>query len=155
MRKTGKNVSPDSNTRVARGRQRDGALFPAPVPHAELPEEYAVKKRNGNGTLSDTPYHMNYRRLDPNKSSYTIPASFYSTFIHPYQNRNITAREAARLQSFPDSYRFMGKRTIISSKLLTLQAKTEDDYLSQYNQVGNAVPPLVSKAIADYLASII
>lgn len=122
---------------------------------AEISEEYAVKKRNGNGSLSETPYHMNNRRLDPNKPSFTIPASFYSTFIHPYQHRNITAREAARLQSFPDFYQFMGKRTVVSSKLLTRQQKHEDNYLSQYNQIGNAVPPLLAKAIAEYLLSLI
>ncbi len=121
----------------------------------EIPEEYAVKKRNGNGTLSETPYHMNNRRLDPDKPSFTIPASFYSTFIHPYQHRNITAREAARLQSFPDFYKFMGKRTVISSNLLTRQKKHEDNHLSQYNQIGNAVPPLLAKAIAEHLSTLL
>jgi DNA (cytosine-5)-methyltransferase 1 len=120
-----------------------------------ISEEYAVKKRNGNGSLSDTPYHMNNRRISPGKPSFTIPASFYSTFIHPYQHRNITAREAARLQSFPDSYRFMGKRTVISSKLLTRQQKHEDNFLSQYNQIGNAVPPLLAKAIATHILSLL
>ncbi len=116
----------------------------------EIPDEYAVQKRNGQGTLSETPYHMNNRRLNPNKPSFTILASFYSTFIHTFQHRNITAREAARLQSFPDSYRFMGKRTVISSNLLTRQEKYDDNHLSQYNQIGNAVPPLLAKAIAEH-----
>jgi DNA (cytosine-5)-methyltransferase 1 len=117
----------------------------------EISDEYAVKKRNGNGSLSETPYHMNNRRLNPDKPSFTIPASFYSSFIHPYQHRNITAREAARLQSFPDFYRFMGKRTVISSNLLTRQQKHDDNYLSQYNQIGNAVPPLLAEAIAEHI----
>ena len=118
---------------------------------SDISIEYGTKKRNGNGASSDTVYDMNNRRLEPNKPSFTIPASFYSTFIHPVQNRNITAREAARLQSFPDFYRFMGKRTIISSKLLQRQNRHSENHLSQYNQIGNAVPPLLANAIAKHI----
>jgi len=117
----------------------------------DVPEKFSAKKRNGNGETSKINYHMNNRRLDPTKPSYTIPASFYSSFVHPYQHRNITAREAARLQGFPDYYKFMGKRTVISSKLLQKQERLEDNHLSQYNQIGNAVPPLLAKAIAEHI----
>lgn len=118
---------------------------------AELPEKLRVKKRNGNGLLSDVNFNQNYRHLKEDMVSYTIPASFYSNFIHPNIPRNITSREAARLQSFPDNYIFEGKRTMMSSKLLKRLGK--EDYLSQYNQIGNAVPPLLAKAIALHLKS--
>jgi DNA (cytosine-5)-methyltransferase 1 len=115
----------------------------------ELPEDLQVRKRNGNGELSSSEYNSNNRHLKPNMVSFTIPASFYSNFIHPKQPRNITSREAARLQSFPDDYIFKGKRTLISSKLLKKLGKDSENHLSQYNQIGNAVPPLLAKAIAN------
>lgn len=120
---------------------------------SEIPEEYQVRKRNGNGEVSESEYNSNYRHLRPDMISYTIPASFYSNFIHPKQPRNITSREAARLQSFPDSYVFKGKRTQISSKLLKQLGKDDENHLSQYNQIGNAVPPLLAKAVAKRVLS--
>ena len=118
---------------------------------SKVPKKFKVKKRNGNGELSDVEFNSNYRHLKKQSISYTIPAHFYSSFIHPVKPRNITAREAARIQSFPDWYKFMGKRTVISSKLLKRLGKHEDNYLSQYNQIGNAVPPLLGKAIAEHI----
>lgn len=120
---------------------------------SELPDELKVRKRNGNGELSDSYYSSNYRHIEPNQVSFTIPASFYSTFIHPFIPRNITAREAARIQSFPDRYVFKGKRTLISSKLMAKLGKEDQNHLSQYNQIGNAVPPLLAKAIAESISS--
>lgn len=118
---------------------------------SEIPEELMVRKRNGNGELSNILFSSNYRHLKPEMVSYTIPASFYSSFIHPTQPRNITSREAARLQSFPDHYVFKGKRTQVSSKLLKKLGREDENHLSQYNQIGNAVPPLLAKAIANHL----
>ncbi len=115
----------------------------------EISEELQVRKRNGNGEISESEYNSNYRHLKPDMISYTIPASFYSNFVHPKQPRNITSREAARLQSFPDSYIFKGKRTQISSNLLKQLGKENENFLSQYNQIGNAVPPLLAKAVAN------
>ena len=115
----------------------------------EIPEELRVRKRNGNGDISESKYHSNYRHLKPDMVSFTIPASFYSNFVHPNQPRNITSREAARLQTFPDSYIFKGKRTQISSKLLKQLGKEDENFLSQYNQIGNAVPPLLANVIAN------
>ena len=120
-----------------------------------VPKEHRARKRSGNGQLSEVSYNSNHRRLHSGKPSYTIPASFYSSFIHPFQHRNITSREAARIQSFPDRYRFMGKRTVISRKLLERQRRIEDNHLSQYNQIGNAVPPLLAKAIAEHIQKVL
>lgn len=71
-----------------------------------------------------------YLRLDPDKPSGTVVNVRKSMWIHPELDRAITVREAARLQSFPDKFIFVG---------------TKD---SQYQQVGNAVPPLLAEGIA-------
>ena len=62
-------------------------------------------------------------------------------YISPFENRTFTVRELARLQSFDDSFEFLGKRTTGG-----LRRRVE---IPQYTQVGNAVPPLLSKAIAE------
>lgn len=118
---------------------------------ADVPDIHKPRKRNGNGEISITVYDQNNRRLHPYKPSHTIPASFYANFVHPFQDRNLTAREGARIQSFPDNYKFMGKKTLPSKKLLIREGREDEDHLSQYNQIGNAVPPLLAKQIAMHI----
>ena len=78
-------------------------------------------------------------RLDRNKPSLTV-LTIPDDYISPFENRTFTVRELARLQSFDDSFEFLGKRTTGG------QRRKEE--VPQYTQVGNAVPPLLAKAIA-------
>ena len=118
---------------------------------SNAPQEHGARRRNGNGDLSGINYDQNNRRLHPYKPSHTIAASFYANFIHPFQHRNLTASEGARIQSFPDTYRFMGKKTVVSHKLLQREKRFDEKFLCQYNQVGNARPPILAKSIALHL----
>ncbi len=98
---------------------------------AHLPKE--LQTRNGYGSA--------YRRLQSDAQALTITTWMFhpgsGMFTHPYENRTITIREAARLQSFQDKFTFFGR------------------YHSQCRQVGNAVAPLVAKNIArEILASL-
>ncbi len=68
-------------------------------------------------------------------------------FIHPLYPRTLTVREQARFQSFPDYFEFRSKETTGGVK-----RKTE---VPQYTQVGNAVPPLMAKAIAEHIARLL
>lgn len=74
-----------------------------------------------------------YYKLKPNEVCKTITAHMKfdcNMYIHPYQARGLTPREAARVQSYPDDYMFLGS------------------YTKTYMQVGNSVPPLMSREIA-------
>lgn len=79
------------------------------------------------------------RRLCRNNPSLTV-VTLPDDYISPFENRTFSVREMARLQSFDDSFVFLGKRTTGGSR-----RKVE---VPQYTQVGNAVPPLLARAIA-------
>lgn len=110
-------------------------------------EQGSSAYRKFSGKDSVTVYKSNNQRLYGHKPSLCITANFQSNFIHPICDRNLTAREAARLMSFPDNYIFKGKRTLPSRGVLLASGRANQNHLSQYNQIGNAVPPLLSKAI--------
>jgi DNA (cytosine-5)-methyltransferase 1 len=115
----------------------------------DVPEEHGQRERNGNALDKKSRFKMNNQRLHPKNISHCITASFQSTFVHPILNRNLTAREGARLQSFPDSFIFKGPRTLMSKKLLIREGREDEIGLSQYNQIGNSVPPLLAEAIGN------
>jgi DNA (cytosine-5)-methyltransferase 1 len=114
----------------------------------DAPEEHKARKRGDYSTLSGKSFSQNNRRMHPDRPCHTIPASFYANFIHPHIHRNFTPREGARLQTFPDWYRFSGKPTVVSTKLLSREERTDELHLCQYNQIGNAVPPLLAYQLA-------
>lgn len=108
---------------------------------AHVPFEHSALKRGDPNSKSGKTFSQNNMRVFPDRPSPTVAASFQSNFIHPYLHRNFTAREGARLQSFPDRYIFEGRRTTMSW----------EKNLSQYQQIGNAVPPLMARAVANSL----
>lgn len=79
----------------------------------------------------------NYR-LKENEPSPTVTSHCLDEFVHPVYNRALTVRECARLQSFPDSYEFVGGPYIVPHIDRTVQDK--------YEQIGDAVPPLLAYA---------
>lgn len=78
-----------------------------------------------------------YLRLNYDEPSGTVVNVRKSMWIHPILDRAISVREAARLQTFPDSFVFCGSKD------------------KQYQQVGNAVPPIMAKAIAKKIANML
>jgi DNA (cytosine-5)-methyltransferase 1 len=112
---------------------------------AHVPNEHSAVKRGAPTEKSKIVFSQNNQRLHGNKPAPTIAASFQSNFIHPFLNRNFTAREGARLQSFPDDFIFKGMRTKMSW----------EKGLSQYQQIGNAVPPLMAYAIAKKIKDVL
>lgn len=78
-----------------------------------------------------------YLRLNYDEPSGTVVNVRKSMWIHPEKDRAISIREAARLQTFPDSFVFCGSKD------------------QQYQQVGNAVPPIMAKSIAKKLAKLL
>lgn len=79
----------------------------------------------------------NYR-LKPDEQSPTVTSHCLDEFVHPIHDRALTVRECARLQSFPDSYNFVGGPYIVPHIDRTVQDK--------YEQIGDAVPPLLAYA---------
>jgi DNA (cytosine-5)-methyltransferase 1 len=98
------------------------------IPHELLPAGMKRAKR--------TDHTRRYGRLHPDEVSGTILTKcdpHWGAVVHYAQDRVLSVREAARLQSFPDSFRFTGSK------------------VAMYRQVGNAVPPLLARAVARHV----
>ena len=117
----------------------------------DVSDKHGQRARGSNEIDIKKRFKMNNQRLNPDKYSLAITASFQSNFIHPFRHRNLTAREGARLMSFPDKFIFSGPRTLMSKSLLIKEGRESEIGLSQYNQIGNAVAPELSKRIASAL----
>jgi DNA (cytosine-5)-methyltransferase 1 len=92
--------------------------------YAAVPESM----RRYRSDIFDDKYH----RMVWDRPSWTVTAHLAKdgyNYIHPRQARTISVREAARIQSFPDRYRFAGSRT------------------HRFAHIGNAVPPLLARAV--------
>ena len=97
--------------------------------------QHIMPYANRNHIFKDKYYKLKYDEI-----SKTITAHMRwdcNMYIHPSQARGLTAREAARVQSFPDDYVFTGT------------------FQRLYQQIGNAVPPLLARAIGDALMQVV
>jgi DNA (cytosine-5)-methyltransferase 1 len=107
------------------------------VPFALLPERFKRMRTISDGSLRRDCTTL-YYRLSRQRPAYTITCYFRNVasgpFLHPTEHRSLSYREAARLMSFKDTYKFVGANIA--------------------RQIGNAVPPLLAKAVGRHILSL-
>lgn len=113
------------------------AMIPPGGGFEDLPPDMRVQAHKNGATKIG--HRAVYGRLSPDEPASTITARFDSftrgRFAHPWEDRNITLREGARLQSFPDSHVFLGTQEEVAA------------------QIGNAVSPLLASVLCRAVAS--
>ena len=119
-------------------RQKDVEVFSKMPPGGKW-SQIALADRMKIGYSNDS-FNDKWKRLPIDRPSWTVTSHLSKDgymYIHHRQSRTISVREAARLQSFPDGFRFMGSRG------------------AQFRQIGNAVPPLLALALARNVAKML
>lgn len=106
-----------------------------------------LKKLQERKVVPKVVYVKRNYRLNWDEASPTVTSHALDEFVHPEQDRALTVRECARLQSFPDSYDFVGGPYLVAHDDRTQQDK--------YEQIGDAVPPLVAYAWGKQIISIL
>ena len=109
----------------------------------DLFEKYSpkeVRELQKRRVLPKKWYIQRNRRLVSSSQSPTVTSHCLDELVHPLRDRALTVREVARLQSFPDWYQFVGGPTICPHN---------DFRQDKYEQIGDAVPPLLARAVAD------
>ena len=105
-----------------------------------------IEKLQKEKVLPKKWYIQRNQRLVPAKQSMTVTSHCLDEIVHPYLDRGPSVREVARLQSFPDWYDFRGGPLICPHMY-----KTQD----KYEQIGDAVPPLLAKHLGKSLIKIL
>lgn len=123
-------IEPDSSMKEAYRRLEEQGLLDSQIPGYP---EFTYRQ-----VFPKTLYGSRNRRLRETEPSYTVTSHCLDELLHPTQNRAITPREAARLQSFPDWYQFSGP-------YVQFHGDREQD---RYEQIGDAIPPLLAYAMA-------
>jgi DNA (cytosine-5)-methyltransferase 1 len=123
-------------------------------------EKFEAMHNNGGKVPEHLKTKKFNQRVVPRRWGESVPSitatSLPDDYIHYARPRTFSVREWARIQSFPDYHLFSGNRTTGGSRRAGIPSEgIWDREVPKYTQVGNAVPPLLAKAIGDQIASLL
>ena len=110
--------------------------LPEQLQHASFQRRAKRRVMDGTPTEKRGGAPAGLKRLQASKPSLTITSAAIREFVHPTEDRFLTLRECARLQSFPDDFRFIGFTSTI------------------IQMIGNAIPPLIAELLARHIIEI-